>query len=156
MKLKIREARQIYQAAMSITSGTHMIATRHDKGEFTTTQIPYELDDKARWNLIKNATLLERAIKVADKCAEAISRECEQKNGGALPTRATNPQLFAEYLTRMETLEDREEAMPLLRVKRSGLREGENHGIPGVVLAALFPVLVDDVSVDESGEVIAD
>ena len=156
MKILIRDARNLLVALQAVTSGTHTVVTKLANGDSSSAQVPYELDDKARWNLVKNLELAERIVKHADKMPIAISKQIEAKNGGKTVSKKENPALFAEYLKRVAAIEDIEESAPFLRVKRTGLRESNDNPIPGMVITGLMVILSDDVPAPAPEDVIPD
>ena len=149
MKITIQNARELHNALITITSGNKTVVTK-DNG---TAQVPYELDDKARWNLTKNLGLVERVVKQADAAREVIIRELSGGTGNI--DRAGNPEKYDEAVRRIGQLEATVESLPLVRVKMSGLRISAGNPIPGVIISALRPILEDDVPA-EAGEIIPD
>lgn len=156
MKILIRDCRQLLVSLRAVTSGSHTVVTKLANGDASSAQVPYELDDKARWNLIKNLDLAERLVKHADLMPIAIGKEIEAKNGGKVVSRKENPSLFAEYSQRVAAIEDREESAPFLRVKRTGLRESNDNPIPGMVITGLLPILSDDLPAAAAEDIIPD
>jgi hypothetical protein len=143
MKIQVKQARELLNALITVTSGTHSVVTRSPGGQ-TVNQVPYELDDNARWNLTKNLGLAERIVKDADKAREGILREITGGVGRDLK-RADEPEKFQQFLERSETIEDQVESAQFLRVRLSGLKISGANPIPGVVVSALQPILLDDV-----------
>ena len=155
MKIQIKQARELYSALVSITSGTHAAVTKLANGDQTSTQVPYELDDKARWNLTKNLSLAEKIVKDADKAREGILRELTGGAGKDLK-KSEDPEKFAQWLARVEALEEQVESAPFLRVKLTGLKVSNTNPVPGIVVAALRPILEEDVPAPDASEVIPD
>jgi hypothetical protein len=154
MKISIKQARDLYNALVTVTSGNRSVATKLANGDNTVTQIPYELEDKARWNLIKNLSLIERLLKDADKNRDSIITEIT----GGLDReirKADDPEKFSLFIKRAEEIESVEESIPLLRVKLSGLKVNVN-AIAGVVVSALMPILEQDIPAPDASEIIPD
>lgn len=149
MKISIKDARELHNALITITSGNKTVVTK-DNG---TAQVPYELDDKARWNLTKNLGLAERLVKQADTAREGIVRELS--GGKTNINRDEDPAKFEEAVNRIAALESGIESAPFVRVKMSGLKISASNPIPGVLVSALRPILEDDVPA-ESADVIPD
>ncbi|MFZ9725620.1 MAG: hypothetical protein ACO3EH_00305 [Ilumatobacteraceae bacterium] len=149
MKITIKDARELQNALINITSGNKTVVTKDN----ATAQVPYELDDKTRWNLTKNLGLVERVVKNAETAREGIIRELSGGTGNI--NRETDPVKFDEAVRRIGTLEATVESLPLVRVKMSGLRVSTTNPIPGILISALRPILEDDITV-EASEVIPD
>lgn len=154
MKIQVKQARELHNALVSVTSGTHAVATKLANGETSTAQVPYELDDKARWNLVKNLTIAERIVKNADQTREGIVRELTGGVGKDI-RRADEPEKFQQYVERVTALEETVESAPFLRVKASGLKIANTNPIPGVIVTALTPILELDIPAEQN-EVIPD
>lgn len=146
MKIQVKQARELLNALITITSGSHAVVTQLAGGGQTATQVPYELDDAARWNLTKNLGLAERIVKDADKAREGILREITGGVGRDLK-RAEEPEKFQQFVERAEKIEEQVESAPFLRVRVSGLKISSTNPVPGLVIAALQPILMEDIPV---------
>lgn len=146
MKIQVKKARELLNALITITSGSHSAVTKLANGEQTTTQVPYELDDAARWNLTKNLSLAERIVKDADKAREGILREITGGVGRDLK-RSEDPEKFQLFLERAEKIEEQVESAPFLRVRVSGLKISNTNPVPGLIVVALQPILQEDIPV---------
>jgi hypothetical protein len=153
MKIKISEARELLNALITITSGNHTVVTKASNGDKVSTQVPYTLDDKARWNLTKNLGLAERLVKDADKAREGIIRELSGGSGNI--SRDENPAVYQQAVERISALENNTESAPFVRVKVSGLKISADNPVPGILVSTLRPILEEDIPVDAS-EVIPD
>lgn len=149
MKISIKDARELHNALITITSGNKTVVTK-DNG---TAQVPYELDDKARWNLTKNLGLAERIVKQADAAREGIVRELSGGTGSV--NRDTDPEKYQQAVDRISALENTVESAPFVRVKASGLKISASNPVPGIIVSVLRPILEEDIPVSDS-EVIPD
>lgn len=149
MKIAIKDARELHNALITITSGSKTVVTKDN----ATAQVPYELDDKARWNLTKNLGLAERIVKQADTAREGIIRELSGGTGNI--SRDAEPEKYEEAVRRISALETTVDSAPFVRVKVSGLKISATNPVPGILVSALRPILEEDIPVSDS-EVIPD
>lgn len=149
MKIAIKDARELHNALITITSGSKTVVTKDN----ATAQVPYELDDKARWNLTKNLGLAERIVKQADTAREGVIRELSGGTGNI--NRETEPEKYEDAVRRISALETTVESAPFVRVKVSGLKISATNPVPGILVSALRPILEEDIPVSDS-EVIPD
>lgn len=149
MKIQVKQARELLNALITITSGTHTAVSKAANGEPTTVQVPYQLDDTARWYLTRNLSLAEKVVKDADKAREGILREITGGIGRDLK-RSEEPEKFQQFLERAEKIEQQVESVPFLRVKLSGLCISNTNPVPGLIVVALSPILQPDAPVLEA------
>jgi len=155
MKITTRDARVLHKGITVVTSGTHNVVTTSADDSKSATEVPFLLEDKGRWNLTKNLELCDTLIKRVDKQKMEILRELTGAVGRDL-LQAKEPQKYADYIERTEALEDMEHSLPLLRVKRSWLKEGNDNPIPGIVIVSMKSILQDDTTQANKDEIIPD
>lgn len=156
MKIQTKKARIVIHACNLILEGTHTAVLALANGNQQTVQKPFELDDKARYNLQKNLMLAQRIVETADKVRSGVVRELAGGIGIEF-TKDSHPEKWVEWVKRAEAIEAETHSAPFLRVKRSGLKITNANPVTASAVVALEDVgILDDDTPASSEDVIPD
>ncbi len=135
MKLKITKIKDIHSALLKLDGYDKVVEV---DGKEKIIKAAYDFTGKVRWNLSKNASILQRKLEGFDKVRNDLVDQISEGKGVIKPDETEKMQKFEKELLSVLTLE--EEIDGILAISFDDFNLSKNQ-IPVSVLSALEPIV---------------